>query len=290
LEVLAIRLSGIAELQAQRMVKRMPIITEAELRERVRQPRIGMKVCLPKGMMFSPSAADFVKQWHIEVTYEDVVEAHPNGDSKDPAAEQPEWEKPSVFPVNLKGELPHCVTCGTPLKKKPEHMTQLNAVTFAPKNNDRIRLRGKMDTLQAVCLLIGANARSGGAHWLAELLDTLAAYIREIMSAEYNERPVAPISIGGLDDTQLRKTTHNPQEALGIPHLTPASDDSTLLLWLNYLRCLVRETEITVIETYGGEVYGKDPFGMVQAVNRLSSAVYYLELLVEKDGKPKVIA
>lgn len=263
----------------------MPILTESQLRERVRQPQDGMKLRLPRGTIFSPSAMDFIKQWHIEVSYEDSGASF-SGEgtaAERAAAERAEWDKESVFPVNLKGELPHCITCGTPLAKKPEHMTQLNAEIFAPKINDRIRLRGKLDTLQALCLLIGSVARGQDALSTALMLETLAAYCREMMSAEYNERLVQPLTIGGLDEAELRKATHDPQEALGIPHLTPNTQDSMLLLWLNYLRCQVREAEIVAIDCFGGDSYGKDIYGLVQAMNRFSSAVYYLELLIARD-------
>lgn len=255
----------------------MPILTEAELRERVRQPQDGMKLSLPRGTMFSPSAADFIKQWHIEVVFDGPGNGSPA--ALVPAQEGPDWDKASVFPVNFKGELPQCITCGTPLKKKPEHMTQLNAQYFAPKTHDRIRLRGRLDTLQAMCLLVAAMAREQAAGPTADLLDSLAAYCREMLSAEYNERPVAPLSIDGLDEAQLRETTHDPQAALGIPHLTPSSQDSLLLLWLNYLRCQVRETEIIAAECFRIEAGVPDVSGLVQALNRLSSAVYYLELI-----------
>lgn len=258
----------------------MPILTEAQLRERVRQPQDGMKLRLPRGTIFSPSAADFIKQWHIEVTYEDNGFSNP---AESAAAERAEWDKESVFPVELKGELPHCMVCGTQLAKKPEHMTQLNAEVFAPKTNDRIRLRGKLDTLQSLCLLVGAVAREHEALSTADMLETLAAYCREMMSAEYNERPVQPLSIGGMDEAELRRATHNPQEALGVPHLTPNTQDSILLLWLNYLRCQVREAELVALDCFGGDAYGKDVYGLVQAMNRFSSAVYFLELLLKRN-------
>jgi ethanolamine utilization cobalamin adenosyltransferase len=161
-------------------------------------------------------------------------------------------------------------------------MTQLNAEVFAPKTNDRVRLRGKLDTLQALCLLAGAVARGQEAISTANLLETMAAYCRELMSAEYNERPVQPLVFAGLDEAELRKATHNPQETLGIPHLTPNTQDSILLLWLNYLRCQVRETELVALECFRVDFNGRDDYGLVQAINRLSSAVYYLELLLKR--------
>lgn len=255
----------------------MPILTEAQLREKVRQPQDGMKLRLPRGTIFSPSAADFIKQWHIDVSYEEN-----GGNAPAPVSERAEWDKESVFPVNLKGDSPHCITCGTPLSKKPEHMTQLNAEVFAPKTNERVRLRGKLDTLQALCLVAGALARENEAISTADLLETLAAYCREMMSAEYNERLVQPLTINGLDELQLREVTHNPQEELGIPHLTPNTKDSYLLLWLNYLRCQAREAELVAIDCFGSDAYGRDVFGLVRAMNRMSSAVYYLELLLKR--------
>ncbi|MBI4928886.1 MAG: hypothetical protein HY835_14050, partial [Anaerolineae bacterium] len=78
----------------------MPILTEAQLRERVRQPQDGMKLRLPRGTVFSPSAADFIKQWHIEVSYEDngmpVTNENPGVNLA--SGERPEWDKESVFP------------------------------------------------------------------------------------------------------------------------------------------------------------------------------------------------
>ena len=161
-------------------------------------------------------------------------------------------------------------------------MTQLNAEMFAPKSNDRIRLRGKLDTLQALCLLVGAMAREQEDAKTANLLETLAAYCREMMSAEYNERPVQPLTIDGLDEGSLRKTTHDPEAALGVPHLTPNTQDSPLLLWLYFLRTQARETELVAIDCFSGDAYGRDIFGLVQALNRMSSAVYYLEILLKR--------
>lgn len=266
----------------------MPIITETELRERVRQPQHGMKLTLHQGTMFSPSAADFIKQWHIEVDYIAAPPAkvektmQPTPVDTEEAGGKPGWETPSVFPVNFSGEMPHCITCGTALEHKPEHMTQLNKTLFAPKNNARIRLRGKLDTLQAVCLMIAKMAQENGADWLTARLDTLAAYCREMTSAEYNERRVEPLEIDGLDEAALRKVTHNPSEFLGIPHLTPGADDPLVLLWLNYLRSQVREAELAALDVFECNPGDKDPLGLVQAMNRMSSAVYYLELLMVK--------
>lgn len=255
----------------------MPIVTEAQLRNQIRQPQKGMSVRLPADARLSPSAQDFLKEWNMKVITE--------GESSSPAgqpAPKPAWDKPGEFPVVLSGELPRCTTCGMPVKPKPEHMTQLDSSHFAPKTHPRVRLRGKLDSLHGLFLLVGAQARKAARPKLAEMLDTLAAYCREISSAEYNQRSVAPLQLDGKSDDQLRKATHSPKESIGIDHIVPAPEDSELLLWLNYLRTQVRETEITTLEAitcYEGS-QPEEP-ELARAVNRLSNAVYYLELMLK---------
>ncbi len=255
----------------------MPIITEAELRDRIRRPKRGMKVVVSPGTRFSPSARDFIGQWGLEIVEEVATPPPPPALPENPqtSGSGPAWDKPSVFPVR-------------PVKlagPKPEHMTQLDAEHFAPKNIPRIRFRGKMDSVQGLTQLVAARARSWQLPELARHLDTLAAYCREIVSAEYNERPVAPIEVAGLDEAALRKATHHPQKALGIPHLTPGPDDHEILHWLNYLRTQMREAELDALDAFAPPpAYEPTRPDLIRALNRLSSAVYYLELLF-KAGK-----
>lgn len=257
----------------------MPIVTETQLRNQIRQPQKGMTVRLPADARLSPSAQDFIKEWNMEVTFEGESVNLPDSKPIDSPA-KPAWDKPGEFPVVLTGDLPRCTTCGMPVKPKPDHMTQLDSQHFAPKTHPRIRFRGKMDSLHALFLLVSALARREKRNRLAELLGTLAAYCREISSAEYNQRKVAPLEMDGKSDDELRKATHTPEESIGISHIVPGSQDPELLLWLNWLRSQVRETEIVALEAF--TVYEatepQEP-ELIKAVNRLSNAVYYLELL-----------
>ncbi len=253
----------------------MAIMTETELRERIRQPQPGMTLPVPPGTRFSPAAQDFIKHWQLEVV---VAETPP------PAAEaaeaRPAWDRGAEFPINTTGPLPTCTTCGMPVTAKPEHLTQLDAEHFAPKTSPRIRFRGKMDTLHALVLLVGAQAREAKRTDLAGHLDTLAAYCREMMSAEYHERPVAPLTLAGVDEETLHEATHHPDAVLKVSHILPGAGDPALLLWLNYLRCQARETEIAALDAFAaGPEYRVTQPSLLKAVNRLSSAVYYLELL-----------
>lgn len=266
----------------------MSIVTEAQLRNQIRQPQKGMSVHLPANARLSPSAQDFLKEWNMEVIFENAVAATDDASHEAGTRAKPVWEKPGEFPVVLTGDIPRCAICGMPVKPKPEHMTQLDSQHFAPKTHPRIRFRGKMDTLHAQFLLISAQAKKEQQHRLAQLLSTLAAYCREISSAEYNQRKVAPLELDGKSDDALRKATHTPEKSVGIPHLVPGPEDSELLLRLNLLRCQVREVEITALDAFSccgmGEPQEPD---LTKAVNRLSNAVYYLELMFAADKLAK---
>ena len=269
----------------------MGIITEAELRDQIRQPQRGASLSVPAGTRFSPAAQDFLKQWQIDVRYDAegpaLSVAEGAGLTLGAGAEhaRPLWDKPGSFPVVLEGHVPICMTCGQPITHKPNHMTQVDAGHYAPKNTPRVRFRGKLDTIHGLCLLVAARAQALNLRPLADHLATLAAYCREIMSAEYHGRPVAALELAGLDEQALHQATHDPKAAVGIDHIVPDLEDHEILHWLNYLRCEVREAEITALDlaapTPGPPLPNAE---LAHAVNRLSSAVYYLELQF-KGGK-----
>lgn len=244
----------------------MDVITEAELREVWRNGQ-GTLPSFPAGVRFSASAQDFLKSHGLTATNADA-----------PVAEtRAEWDKPGTFPVVLSGDLPVCAECGQPVRHKPDHMTQLDATTFAPKTAPRLKFRGRVDSLHAFVMLAAAVARRERLVVLAAHLDTLAAYCREIMSAEYNVRPVAPLTLAGMDEAQLHAISHWPDRHLGIDHIVPGAADPEMLHWLNVVRTQAREVEVVALEAFV-------PADLAHALNRLSSAVYVVELLL-KAGK-----
>jgi len=178
--------------------------------------------------------------------------------------------------VVLDGEVPCCDQCLTPVRNKPDGLTQLSATRFAAKTHPRIRLRGRIDSLQALALMAAARAGAVGQQTLRDELGTVAAYCRELMSAEYHERDAAMPALPGLDADGLRAATHDPRSHFGIDHLTPGTADPELLHWLNLLRCQVREVEVSACEALGSA----PPWAasIERGLNRLSSLVYYLEL------------
>jgi ethanolamine utilization cobalamin adenosyltransferase len=258
------------------------VITESELRELWRNGT-GALPAFPPGTRFSPSAQDFINAHRLEVRVEPSLQ---------PPAAQPRpapWDRPAAFPVALAGPLPVCIECGQPVPHKPGHMTQLDAHHFAPKTHPRLRVRGQLDSLHAGVMLAAAEARRYQLPGLAGALDTLAAYCREIQSAEYNGRAVQPLVMLGKSENEIHSISHWPDRHLGLAHLAPGSGDHAILHWLNFVRTMARDSEITASEVYGPKAHTHDSepagvvdFGIPHALNRLSSAVYYLELLFKR--------
>jgi ethanolamine utilization cobalamin adenosyltransferase len=245
----------------------MAVITESELREMWRDGKNPLPA-FPPGTGFSPAAQDFLKAHQLEIVFAGDAAPAPGGAA--------EWDKPAAFPVALSGPAPVCAECGQPVRHKPGHLTQVDAGTFAPKTHPRIKLRGRLDSLHALTMLLAAQARQEHLSALAGSLDTLAAYGREIQSAEYNGRPVAALQLAGKSADEIHAISHHPEQYLGIPHLVPGPDDLEILHALNYLRATAREVEIAALEAYPPPARAD----LAEALNRFSSAVYYLELLL----------
>jgi len=277
----------------------VPIVTESELREQLGTPRRGAVLRVPAGARLTPAADDLVRAWDLRLEEHAAAsrtasgpartpehDPRPDGtpaarrDGADQARSGAPWDRPGRFPVVLDGDLPTCVTCGMAVRGKPSHLTQLDAQRFAPKTEPRIRLRGRLDTLHALTLVVQARARADGWDQTAGQLDTIAAYVRELLAAEYQARPPGAIALAGLDEETIHHASHHPEEAVGLPHLVPDDAHPELLHWLNLLRCQVRETEVLVLDAYPPGSSGDVGAGLSHGVNRLSSAVYVLELQV----------
>ena len=252
----------------------MSIITESELRELWQNGR-GQIPPFPVGTRFSASAQDFLRAHALEVRFDGEAWAASNG------AEKPDWDRPGAFPVVLTGGVPVCSECGQPLLHlRPEHMTQIDTGHFATKTSPRLVLRGRLDSLHGQVMLTAAVARRFMLPELARQLDSLATYCREILSAEYNLRPAAPLTLLGKSEDELHELSNWPEKYLGIPHLMPGPTDHEILHWLNVLRTQSREVEVVVLQAFPPD--GLDHAGvgvsLGRALNRLSSAIYVLEL------------
>lgn len=158
-------------------------------------------------------------------------------------------------------------------KRKPEHMTNLNAHEMVCKTHPRIHLRGKLDTLESEILVLQTTC---SPEWREPLNEALQL-TRSILAAEVREIPLAPWTLQGMNPEEIHRCSHHPEE-FGFPgHILPAPEHGLLAAQLNRLRAITRETELAAVTAFwdGQKVTRED---LVMALNRLSSYFYVLQL------------
>ncbi len=148
---------------------------------------------------------------------------------------------------------------------KPEHMTHLNGDTLIPKTDPVIRFRGCIDALEAELLLCGLKMPR-----LRPQLQELLNLSRQLISADVLGEPVKNMTLLGLTEQELRAHSHFPQKYYGVAHFMPDFEDGETILYLNRLRTCIRSTELTAVEAHPTRT------DIIQALNRMSSAVYIL--------------
>ena len=155
--------------------------------------------------------------------------------------------------------------------EKPENMTHLNAQQLVEKTHPRIQFRGAVDLLEAEILLAMGQC-PGWEKQLGEVLELA----RKLIRWDVMEEPVGELRLGGMDEEQLRKRSHRPQEYYGVAHFMPSAADSRALLLVNRLRALARQTELKAVAAFPQRQ------DMVQALNRMSSYLYLIMIQMKK--------
>lgn len=155
---------------------------------------------------------------------------------------------------------------------KPEHMTHLNGDTLVDKTHPAIRFRGCIDALEAEILLCGLKIPR-----LRPALQELLNLARQLIAADVLGEPVKETTLLGLSEQELRQHSHLPQKYYGKPHFMPEFEDGETVLQLNRLRTLIRSTELTAVAAHPTRT------DIIQALNRMSSAVYILMIKLKID-------
>jgi len=157
----------------------------------------------------------------------------------------------------------------TLLQKKAEHMTHLNKEELVTKGHPIIAFRGKLDSLQAEILLLQKDAPM-------QALEDMLQLVRKLMQAEVLNRPLEDFTIGGMDEKELHERSHQPKKYYGIGHFLPSSEDDIILLRLNRLRTMIRETELACYHAFAQKNGKLSRTDILTALNRLSSACWVL--------------
>ncbi|MGL6199181.1 MAG: ATP-binding protein [Lachnospiraceae bacterium] len=174
---------------------------------------------------------------------------------------------------------------------KPEHMTHLHGNVLVNKNHPRICFRGKLDSLQALVVLIQCRIVEGGTcKKLPGYLQDILEILREIMRCDVLDEPFEAKTMIGFTYAELRERSHDPVKYYNIQQMVlPESGFGIEYGMLNRLRTEVRETEIAAAQAFceGNELTRGD---ILQALNRLSSAVHILMCMylggILDDDKP----
>ena len=169
---------------------------------------------------------------------------------------------------------------GAILPEKPEHMTHLQGNILVNKTHPRILFRGKMDLLEAEMMLCQLRVQD-----LCNELGEILSFARHLLRCEILGEPVTQWRLLGLSSEELRRHSHFPQDHYGQPHFMPQHTDGEEILQLNRLRCLARQVELAAVKAFVDENGKTDRTDLLQALNRLSSAVYILMIRKKADRK-----
>jgi ethanolamine utilization cobalamin adenosyltransferase len=240
----------------------------------------GGEIRLPADCRLTPAAHDLIKQKRVRVRYTD--EAGRTFVDAAGAAGEDSDARQQVHPLTSRAghEAAHCPICQQTVGKKPDALTHLNATTFVAKNDPRIAFRGRVDSAIAQALLIQEQwqREKVAPVWQAMLADIRSA-LGDVLRCEALDEPMRAITLGELDEAQIHAYSHNPLKHLGHDHIVPALDHGLEVARLNVLRTAIRETEVSGAQAFIARDYSVARGDLLQALNRLSSAVYVLMLI-----------
>lgn len=248
----------------------MKVLTEAILRREFKE-RVASKYLVDKDVIVTPLAKQYLRERKIELIIEDMAEACEKEYSSKRENKYRELETPTekIIPKYLS------YYSGGSLENKPEHMTQIYGNKLVFKDDPRIILRGKLDSLQSKIMELQVLIASKKITELVEELDEVLNYTREILKAEVLEEELCIEKLIGLSEEQLREMSHHPKKYFGTDHILPNYQMGEILIRLNSLRSSVREVELMAIKTFRRN-FDISRTDIIKALNRLSSCIYIM--------------
>ena len=146
----------------------------------------------------------------------------------------------------------------------------------------RLELRGRLDSLNAQIILF--QAYSQNQEYISDLED-VRKVIRILQRSEAAEKVFdGKLILFGIDEDEIHKRSHNPEKFYGLGHIMPHYEMKKEAAELNFLRTLVRETELCSCK-----VFENDELKINHVLNRLSSALYILTYKYLPDSYDKTI-
>lgn len=253
----------------------MAVLTESKLRTKWKNEKFKEYIA-GKDEVITPSAREFLKEKGVVLIFgQDPTKKEPQAIHKVPHPVH-EREATSNTPEDPKKYKNYYT--GEYYSKKPEAMTQLYANLLVYKDDPRIEFRGRVDSLEAEFLRGMLLLKHEKDERLYKGLKDAYLHLRKIMRAEVLGEPLKSFEILGMDYEEVRRVTHRPCDYFSGGHLVLTGGERPSVIHLNCLRTRVREVEIIAVKAFKEELetHRND---IVESLNRLSSAVYYLMLL-----------
>lgn len=255
----------------------MAVLTEALLRRKWKEGKFTVYHAA-KNEVITPSAREYLKEKGVELK---IGESIPDEISKY-SHKVPHPVKATEATSNLVHDDKRYKNFYTDeyYSKKPEAMTQIKGNLLVFKDDPRIEFRGRIDSLEAEFLRGMLLMKYEKNDDLYRGLKDIYLHLRKIMRAEVLDEPIKSFSVLGKEYEEIRKITHRPKDYFSGGHLVLTGDERSAVIHLNVLRTRVREVEIKAVTTFkdGTDVERND---IVESLNRLSSAVYYLMLMAQ---------
>ncbi|MBO1265170.1 hypothetical protein J3A84_09040 [Proteiniclasticum sp. SCR006] len=254
----------------------MAVLTESLLRSKWKNEKFTEYVAR-KNEVITPSAREFLKEKGVELKFGEAASS--DEDRKHvhrvphPVREREATSNVSDDPKRYKNYY-----TDEYYSKKPEFMTQIRADLLVFKDDPRIIFRGRIDSLEAEMLRGMLLMRHEKNADLFKGLKDIYLHLRKIMRAEVLGEPIKSFSVLGKDYEEIRKITHSPSDHFPGGHLVMTGEEKPAVIHLNVLRAAVREVEIVGVTAFknGTEVERND---IIESLNRLSSALYYLMMI-----------
>jgi ethanolamine utilization cobalamin adenosyltransferase len=267
-------------------------VTESWLRERFSLAP-GSEIHLPENARLTPSARTLLEERQIRVKYLDdagraFVEAEA---AKTAHGETPALKQVPVLTGKNERSVATCLLCAQPLATKPDTLTSLDGKALVAKNDPRLKLRGKLDTAIAHAVWIQTEFDPDGgkttlAHWLADVRSALGHVLR----AEVSGEAMPPVVMGEFDEAAIHAISHNPLKYIGHDHIVPEVAHGARVARLNLLRAEIREAELLAADVFIDRDFKVSRPDLMQALNRLSSAVYVLMLMTLTSERGQAVA
>ena len=273
-------------------------ITEHWLREQFGLAH-GTEVQLPANARLTPSAQGLLDERHITVKYIDDsgrVFIPKVGQNATDAALSDSLKQVHPLTTSDEWSVPDCLLCQQKVEHKPDTLTHIDAHHLVSKNDPRLLFRGKLDSVIAQAVLTQIQLTQTPSDALALIMPQLSRYMADVRSvlgnvlkAEATGETMAAVALGNLSAEAIHKMSHHPLKYLGHDHLVPDEKQGMQVALLNLLRAQIREAELYAAQIYITRDFRVKRPDIMQALNRLSSAVYVLMLVTHLAHQGKCV-